>query len=151
MADNNIIFIGMPAVGKSTVGVVIAKRLGYRFVDTDILIQESEGKLLKDIIADVGPDGFLKVEDRVNAQVKEMCIRDRSKSFPSTYEAFESSPIFEEDENYKALYHQLSKYGHPRSKTPVYLSLIHISSVRTSYIRIPSMRLTLTHRFVSSI
>ena len=50
MADNNIIFIGMPAVGKSTVGVVIAKRLGYRFVDTDILIQESEGKLLKDII-----------------------------------------------------------------------------------------------------
>ena len=70
MADNNIIFIGMPAVGKSTVGVVIAKRLGYRFVDTDILIQESEGKLLKDIIADVGPDGFLKVEDQVNAQVK---------------------------------------------------------------------------------
>ena len=47
-ADNNIIFIGMPAVGKSTVGVVIAKRLGYRFVDTDILIQESEGKLLKE-------------------------------------------------------------------------------------------------------
>ena len=70
MADNNIIFIGMPAVGKSTVGVVIAKRLGYKFVDTDILIQESEGKLLKDIIADVGPDGFLKVEDRVNALVK---------------------------------------------------------------------------------
>mgnify|MGYP000678954391 CR=1 FL=1 len=70
MADNNIIFIGMPAAGKSTVGVVIAKRLGYKFVDTDILIQESEGKLLKDIIADVGPDGFLKVEDRVNAQVK---------------------------------------------------------------------------------
>ncbi len=46
------------------------KRLGYKFVDTDILIQESEGKLLKDIIADVGPDGFLKVEDRVNAQVE---------------------------------------------------------------------------------
>ena len=40
MADNNIIFIGMPAVGKSTVGVVIAKRLGYRFVDTDILIRD---------------------------------------------------------------------------------------------------------------
>ncbi len=54
MADNNIIFIGMPAVGKSTVGVVIAKRLGYKFVDTDILIQESgKRKLLKDIIADV--------------------------------------------------------------------------------------------------
>lgn len=45
---------------------------------------------------------------------------EESKSFPSTYEAFESSPLFEEDENYKALYHQLSSYGHPRSKTPVY-------------------------------
>ena len=47
---DNIIFIGMPAVGKSTVGVITAKRLGYRFIDTDILIQEEEGKLLKDII-----------------------------------------------------------------------------------------------------
>lgn len=45
---------------------------------------------------------------------------EESKSFPSTYEAFESSPLFEEDENYKALYHQLKLYGHPRSKTPVY-------------------------------
>ena len=44
----------------------IVKGLGYKFVDTDILIQESEGKLLKDIIADVGPDGFLKVEDYVS-------------------------------------------------------------------------------------
>ena len=59
MADNNIIFIGMPAVGKSTVGVVIAKRLGYKFVDTDILIQESEGKLLKDIIE--CQDKYLKI------------------------------------------------------------------------------------------
>lgn len=45
---------------------------------------------------------------------------EKSRNFPSTYEAFESSPLFEEDENYKALYHQLSQYGHPRSKTPVY-------------------------------
>ena len=36
----NLIFIGMPAVGKSTVGVVTAKRLGYHFIDVDILIQE---------------------------------------------------------------------------------------------------------------
>ena len=41
----NLIFIGMPAVGKSTVGIVVAKRLGMRFVDTDLLIQEREGKL----------------------------------------------------------------------------------------------------------
>ena len=67
---DNIIFIGMPAVGKSTVGVVTAKRLGYQFIDTDLLIQEQEGKLLKEIIEEQGNDGFLKVEDRVNAGVE---------------------------------------------------------------------------------
>lgn len=67
---NNIILIGMPAVGKSTVGVVVAKRLGYKFVDTDILIQEEEGKLLKEIIAEKGIEGFLEVEDRINAEVE---------------------------------------------------------------------------------
>lgn len=66
---NNIIFIGMPAVGKSTIGVVVAKRLGYKFIDTDILIQEEEGKLLKEIIAEKGIDGFLEAEDRINAKV----------------------------------------------------------------------------------
>lgn len=67
---SNIILIGMPAVGKSTVGVVVAKRLGYKFVDTDILIQEAEGKLLKEIIAEKGIPGFLEIEDRINAEVK---------------------------------------------------------------------------------
>lgn len=43
-----------------------------------------------------------------------------TKTFPSTYEAFESIDIFQTDENYSALYNQLSKYGHPRPKTPVY-------------------------------
>lgn len=43
-----------------------------------------------------------------------------SKSFPSTYQAFESSDEFQTDENYRALYNQLSSYGHPRPKTPVY-------------------------------
>ena len=51
----NLIFIGMPAVGKSTVGIVVAKRLGMRFIDTDLLIQEQEGKLLREIIADTSP------------------------------------------------------------------------------------------------
>ena len=45
----NLIFIGMPAVGKSTVGIVVAKRLGMNFIDSDLLIQEQEGKLLRDI------------------------------------------------------------------------------------------------------
>lgn len=68
---NNLIFIGMPASGKSTIGVVTAKRLGYRFIDTDLLIQEREGKLLWEIIAEKGTEGFLKIEDEVNASVWE--------------------------------------------------------------------------------
>ncbi|MDW2797059.1 shikimate kinase [Clostridium boliviensis] len=64
---DNITLIGMPASGKSTVGVLLAKRLGYSFVDVDIVIQEQEGRLLKEIIAEEGQDGFLDVENRVNA------------------------------------------------------------------------------------
>ena len=60
----NLIFIGMPAVGKSTVGVVVAKRLGMEFIDTDLLIQKQEGRLLREIIADVGEDGFLPLRIR---------------------------------------------------------------------------------------
>ena len=60
----------MPAVGKSTVGIVVAKRLGMRFVDADLLIQEQEKKLLREIIADVGEEGFLKIENQVNAEVQ---------------------------------------------------------------------------------
>ncbi len=62
----NIILIGMPAVGKSTVGVVVAKRLGYEFIDTDLLIQKQENRLLKEIIAEEGNDGFLVIENQVN-------------------------------------------------------------------------------------
>lgn len=65
----NIVFIGMPASGKSTVGVVVAKRLGYDFIDTDLLIQKQENRLLKEIIADVGNDGFLEIENQVNRDV----------------------------------------------------------------------------------
>ena len=66
----NIIFIGMPASGKSTVGVVVAKRLGYDFIDTDLLIQKQENRLLKEIIADVGNEGFLAIENQVNREVE---------------------------------------------------------------------------------
>lgn len=57
----------MPGAGKSTVGVVLAKILGYHFIDTDLVIQEKEGKLLKDIIAEAGTEGFVEVENRINA------------------------------------------------------------------------------------
>lgn len=66
---NNIVLIGMPGVGKSTIGVILAKELGYRFVDSDLLIQEQEKRLLKEIIAAEGVDGFLEVENRVNASI----------------------------------------------------------------------------------
>ncbi len=66
---NNIVLIGMPGVGKSTIGVILAKILGYRFVDADLLIQEREGKLLKEIIAEKGIDGFVEVENAVNSSI----------------------------------------------------------------------------------
>ncbi len=59
---SNLIFIGMPAVGKSTVGIVVAKRLGKGFIDSDLLIQEQEGKLLREIIAEI--------ENQVNRDIK---------------------------------------------------------------------------------
>ena len=65
----NITLIGMPASGKSTVGVLLAKRLGYSFVDSDIVIQEKEGRLLKEIIEQDGLAGFLEVENRINSQL----------------------------------------------------------------------------------
>ena len=66
---SNITLIGMPASGKSTIGVLLAKRLGYSFVDVDIVIQEKTGKLLREIIAEQGLDGFLQVEDRINQEL----------------------------------------------------------------------------------
>lgn len=66
---NNIVLIGMPGVGKSTVGVILAKVMGYQFLDADLLIQEQEGKLLREIIAEAGADGFIEVENRVNASI----------------------------------------------------------------------------------
>ena len=65
-AKPHIILIGMPACGKSTVGVLAAKTLGYRFVDSDLVIQEREGKKLHRIISEQGREGFLAIEEAVN-------------------------------------------------------------------------------------
>lgn len=69
-AMNNVVLIGMPGAGKSTVGVVLAKRLGFRFVDSDLVIQEHEGMLLHRILEEKGLEGFLKAEDDINASIQ---------------------------------------------------------------------------------
>lgn len=61
----NIILIGMPGAGKSTLGVVLAKILGYEFIDADLLIQGKLDKTLQKIIDACGPDGFIEVENEV--------------------------------------------------------------------------------------
>lgn len=66
---DNIVLIGMPGVGKSTIGVILAKILGYKFIDADIVIQQEEGRLLREIINSEGVEGFIQVENRVNASL----------------------------------------------------------------------------------
>ena len=61
----NIVLIGMPASGKSSFGVLLAKALGRDFIDTDLLIQAREGALLQDIIMDKGIDEFIRIEEEV--------------------------------------------------------------------------------------
>lgn len=67
---SNIVLLGMPGSGKSTVGVLLAKRLGKEFVDTDLLIQKQEGRLLSEIIEEEGLERFIEIENHVNAAVQ---------------------------------------------------------------------------------
>lgn len=63
---NNIVLIGMPSSGKSAVGNRLAERLGYGFIDSDLVIQGIEGRRLFEIVAERGAEGFIQVEERVN-------------------------------------------------------------------------------------
>lgn len=67
----NIILTGMPASGKSTVGVILAKVLGMDYIDTDLVIQKREKALLCDLIRDRGVDGFLRAEEEAVLSVQE--------------------------------------------------------------------------------
>lgn len=68
---DNAILIGMPGAGKSTIGVVLAKRIGFHFVDSDLVIQDKENMLLHEIIESKGLEGFLETEDRINSSIVE--------------------------------------------------------------------------------
>ena len=65
----NIVLIGMPGAGKSTIGVVLAKIMGYQFLDSDLLIQEQKQKRLFELIEEYGNDGFLQIENQVNQSI----------------------------------------------------------------------------------
>jgi shikimate kinase len=65
MSQQNIVLIGMPGAGKSTIGVLLAKTMGMAFVDTDLMIQERAGRLLQEIINQDGVAEFLKLEEKV--------------------------------------------------------------------------------------
>ena len=61
MSKNNIILIGMPGSGKSTLGVVLAKKIGYSFIDSDIVIQDTYKKTLEQLIEENGDTGLLRL------------------------------------------------------------------------------------------
>ncbi|MFA4861179.1 shikimate kinase [Methanoregula sp.] len=61
----NIIIIGMPGAGKSTLGVILAKTLGWKFSDTDLVLQERTGRLLQEVIDTDGTDAFKKIEEQI--------------------------------------------------------------------------------------
>jgi shikimate kinase len=66
----NIVLIGMSGAGKSTLGVLLAKALGMDYVDTDIVIQKQEGRLLQDIIDNEGIEKFMEVEEKIVSELQ---------------------------------------------------------------------------------
>lgn len=69
MGKTNIVLIGMPASGKSTIGVILAKVLGMDFMDTDLLIQKQTGKRLAVLIEELGEQGFIALEEQILSQI----------------------------------------------------------------------------------
>ena len=87
----NIVLIGMPGAGKSTIGVVLAKILGYEFIDSDLLIQKQEGKVLHQLIQALGNEGFLALENQVNRDIHvSNCVISTGGSAVYGHEATES-------------------------------------------------------------
>lgn len=66
---DNLILIGMPGAGKSTIGIVLAKIIGYTFIDSDIIIQNEKNMLLHELIDKYGLDGFNSIENEINSKI----------------------------------------------------------------------------------
>ena len=78
MKKDNIILIGMPSCGKSTIGIELARKIGYGYVDSDSVIVAREGRRLSEIIAEVGNEGFLDIEAKVNSELcANRCVIER--------------------------------------------------------------------------
>ena len=69
MKKNNVILIGMPGSGKTTLGLKLAKYIGYGFIDSDDVIVAREGKTLPELIAEKGRESFLDIEAKVNSEL----------------------------------------------------------------------------------
>ncbi|MBQ8185782.1 MAG: shikimate kinase [Clostridia bacterium] len=71
----NIILVGMPGSGKSTLGILLAKKIHYGYIDSDSIIVAMSGKLLPELIEELGNEGFLDLEARVNGSIKvQRCV-----------------------------------------------------------------------------
>ncbi len=69
MKKNNVILIGMPGSGKTTLGTELSELIGYGYIDSDSVIVAREGKRLNEIIAEVGTEAFLDVEAKINSEL----------------------------------------------------------------------------------
>ncbi len=69
MKKSNVILIGMPGSGKTTIGTELSEVIGYGYIDSDSVIVAREGKRLNEIIAAVGREGFLDIEAKINAEL----------------------------------------------------------------------------------
>lgn len=69
MKKNNVILIGMPGSGKTTIGTELSRKIGYGYIDSDSVIVAREGKRLCEIIESVGREGFLDIEAKINSEL----------------------------------------------------------------------------------
>ena len=113
----NICLIGMPSSGKSVLGRMLARKRKMSFLDLDTLIQKNSGKLLREIIAEEGREGFLRIEEETGASLfventviapgGSICYGDPVKRGVAIPEGFTLKDLYEER---TALYQKYAEY-----------------------------------------